>query len=254
MTSPQKFVPYGNNKLRLGIMQPYFFPHIGHFALIVSVDEWIVFDVTQYTPKTWMNRNRILHPKAGWLYVTVPLANSSNSIRTSDARVLDRAKAQQSVLGKLSHYRKKAPYYVEVTSIVRQAFNSSNDDSLVSLNVSALNAVCDYLQIPFAYRIASELALRYPPDLGPGDWAPFICQMLGATEYVNPIGGRDLFDKSVFQLRGVALFFAEFEKFEYVTTPYHYEPHLSILDVMMWNAPEYIVAALKNGITLIEAT
>jgi len=55
--------------MRLGIMQPYFFPYLGHFSLISSVDKWIVFDVTQYTPKTWMNRNRILHPKTGWQYV-----------------------------------------------------------------------------------------------------------------------------------------------------------------------------------------
>jgi hypothetical protein len=235
-------------------MQPYFFPYIGHFALIASVDEWIVFDVSQYTPKTWMNRNRILHPKTGWLYVTVALANSSNSIQTSEARVLDLAKTQQSILGKLSHYRKKAPFYVEVINIVQQAFTASSDDSLVNLNVSALNAVCDYLQIPFCYRIASELALDFPPDLGPGDWAPFICEKLGATEYVNPIGGRDLFDKTVFQNRGISLLFADFKEFEYATTPYRYEPHLSILDVMMWNASEDIVAALKRDTTLIETT
>jgi hypothetical protein len=235
-------------------MQPYFFPYVGHFALIDSVDEWIVFDVTQYTPKTWMNRNRILHPKTGWLYVTVPLANSSNSILTSEARVLDLVKTQQSILGKLSHYRKKAPYYVEVTNIVQHAFTASSNDSLVNLNVNALNAVCDYLQIAFKYQIASELPLDYPPDLGPGDWAPFICEKLGATEYVNPIGGRDLFDITVFQDRGISLLFADFTEFEYATTPYSYEPHLSILDTMMWNAPRDIVAALKSGTTLLEAT
>ena len=48
--------------MRLGIMQPYFFPYLGHFALIANVDAWIVFDVTQYTPRTWINRNRVLHP------------------------------------------------------------------------------------------------------------------------------------------------------------------------------------------------
>ena len=66
--------------MRLGIMQPYFFPYPGHFALIASVDRWIVFDVTQYTPKTWMNRNRVLHPASGAMYVTVPLANASKAI------------------------------------------------------------------------------------------------------------------------------------------------------------------------------
>jgi hypothetical protein len=91
--------------MRVGIMQPYFFPHLGHFALIDRSDTWVVFDVTQYTPKTWMNRNRVLHPAGSWNWVTVPLMNSSNSISIREARVLDGAGAYQSALGKLSHYR-----------------------------------------------------------------------------------------------------------------------------------------------------
>jgi hypothetical protein len=46
--------------MRLGIVRPYFFPYLGHLAPIFAVDQWIVFHVTQYTPKTGMNRNPIL--------------------------------------------------------------------------------------------------------------------------------------------------------------------------------------------------
>ncbi len=62
-------------------MQPYFFPYLGHFALIAHTDAWVVFDISQYTPKTWMNRNRVLHPTDGWTYVTAPLSNSSIHIK-----------------------------------------------------------------------------------------------------------------------------------------------------------------------------
>ena len=55
--------PSLEREVKLGIMQPYFFPYLGHFALIAHTDAWVVFDITQYTPKTWMNRNRVLHPK-----------------------------------------------------------------------------------------------------------------------------------------------------------------------------------------------
>lgn len=240
--------------MRLGIMQPYFFPYLGHFSLIASVDKWIVFDVTQYTPKTWMNRNRILHPKTGWQYVTVPLSNSSISIKTSEAKVLNLAETKQSIIGKLSHYKKTAPYFYQVNKVVQQAFDGSLDDSLVSLNVSALSAVCDYLKIPFSYQICSKLGLEYPPKLEPGDWAPYICQKLGADEYVNPAGGKDIFDISVFEQKDITLYFAEFAEFKYATPSYSYEPHLSILDVMMWNSPEAIVAGLKQGTQLIRAS
>jgi hypothetical protein len=240
--------------MRLGIMQPYFFPYLGHFSLIASVDKWIVFDVTQYTPKSWMNRNRILHPKTGWQYVTVPLSNSSISIKTSEAKVLNLAETRQSIIGKLSHYKKTAPYFHQVNKVVQQAFDGALGDSLVSLNVSALCAVCDYLNIPFSYQICSKLSLDYPPKLESGDWAPYICQKLGAAEYVNPAGGKDIFDISVFQQRGITLYFAEFTEFKYATPAYSYEPNLSILDVMMWNSRENIVVGLKQGTKLIKAS
>ena len=234
-------------------MQPYFFPYLGHFSLIASVDKWIVFDVTQYTPKTWMNRNRILHPETGWQYVTVPLSNSSISIKTSEAKVLDLAVALKSILGKLAHYKKHAPYFHKVIEIVQRTFDGSSDDSLVSLNISGLSAVCNYLDIPFIYQISSKLELDYPQGLKPGDWAPYICQNLGVSEYINPIGGKEIFDGSVFKKGGITLHFVEFNEFKYTTSSYCYEPHLSILDVMMWNSPEEIMAGIKQGTKLIKA-
>lgn len=234
-------------------MQPYFFPYLGHFALIGAVDHWIVFDVTQYTPKTWMNRNRILHPSKGWQYVVAPLANSSISIKTSEARVLNLAETKRALLGKLSHYKKHAPYFHQVNKLIEQTFADIPDDYLVSLNVSALKVVCDYLGIPFSYQICSNLLLEYPPNLGPGDWAPYICKMLGASEYVNPEGGKSLFDIDTFNRHGMGLSFAKFESFDYSTSPYSFEPHLSILDVMMWNSPEEIAQGIKAGLTLYKA-
>lgn len=236
--------------MKLGIMQPYFFPYLGHFALIAHTDAWVVFDITQYTPKTWMNRNRVLHPKEGWNYVSVPLANSSISIKTSEAQVLNLAEARRSVLGKLTHYR-KAPYYKAVEALVQEAMADNDDASLVRLNVRGLEAVCRYLGLPFNYRICSELDLALPETLPPGGWAPAICAALGANGYVNPIGGRELFDPADFASRGIALQFLSFELPTYNVGAYQFEPGLSILDVLMWNAPHTVADMLRRGTTLV---
>lgn len=236
--------------LRLGIMQPYFFPYPGHFALIAAVDEWVVFDISQYTPKTWMNRNRILHPRSGWQYVTVPLSNSSIHIRTSDARVMDPAAARAGALGKLSHYKGRAPFYQAVRQLVAETFDAHPPDSLVQLNVSGLRAVCGYLEMPFAYRICSELALDLPAELGPGDWALEISARLGAGTYVNPASGRALFDPAAFARRGIHLQVAHTASFEYPTPGYEFVPNLSILDALMWNAPAVVRSALHEGLQL----
>lgn len=232
----------------LGIMQPYFFPYLGHFALIAHTNAWAVFDISQYTPKTWMNRNRVLHPKDGWSYVTAPLSNSSINIKTHEARILDLPATQNTVLGKLSHYRRKAPYFNEVAKLVNQAFDGLKSDSLVSLNVQALRVFCGYLGIPFHASICSELHLPLPPNLGPGEWALEISSLLGATGYMNPISGKDLFDPLRFKDRNVSLYFLQFEDFVYGTGTYQFERNLSILDVLMWNHPKVVLEyVLRNS-------
>ena len=234
-------------------MQPYFFPYLGHFALIANCDRWVVFDITQYTPKTWMNRNRVLHPSGGTMWVTVPLANSSQSILTHQARISDPAGAHRSIRGRLSHYKRFAPHYRDVLDLFDAAFARSTGDGLVALDVAALEVVCAYLELPWQPAIGSELELELDPSPGPGGWAPAIAEALGADAYLNPAGGRALFHPDDFARRGIELSFLEMPVFRYDTGPFEFEPHLSILDVMMWNPPAAIRAALADATIIATA-
>jgi hypothetical protein len=237
--------------MKLGIMQPYFFPYLGHFALIAAVDEWIVFDITQYTRKSWINRNRVLHPDHGWQYISIPLRNSSIHIRISEAEVADSREQERYVLGKISHYKKRAPYYWQVCEIVRSSFAGVARDTLVALNVAGLRSVCEYLGLPLRYRFCSQLDIEFPDKLLPGQWAPWISGRLSADVYINPIGGRALFDPSDFAREGVNLRFLDFAPFVYDTPGHKFEANLSILDVLMWNSPDAIVEAIRNNSSLI---
>jgi hypothetical protein len=240
--------------MRLGIMQPYFFPYLGHFALIANVDSWVVFDVTQYTPKTWISRNRVLHPVAGTNWINVPLKHSSTSIKIHEAKVLDLNATARSTVGKLSHYRHRAPFYRQVEELVKAAFAAcGGDDSLVNLNVHGLDIMCQYLGIPFQRQICSRMGLRFPAEMGPGDWAPEICRAVGATSYLNPIGGKALFDPRKFDDIGVSLAFLSMAEFRYDTSPFEFVPHLSIIDVLMWNSPETVGSAITMCTSIDQA-
>jgi hypothetical protein len=238
--------------VKLAIMQPYFFPYLGHFALISQCEKWVVFDITQYTPKSWMSRNRVLHPKKGWNYISVPLANGSISIKTAQAVILSFADLAPSLLGKLSHYRRTAPFYAPVERLIAEIF-SMPTDSLVTLNVRALDAVCRYLGIRFDHALASEMELALPVIDHPGGWAAAISRCLSATEYINPTGGRSIFRQADFDAAGVALKFLHFRNFVYPTGPYQFEEGLSILDVMMWNEPAVIREAIASHSSIIDA-
>jgi len=233
--------------LTLGIMQPYFFPYIGYFALIANTDRWVTLDVVQYRRRSWMNRNRILHPTHGWQYICAPVRHAPQGSRLTEIRLLSLEEAHRRILGQLHHYRRHAPYYQDVVSIVEKTFtDASNDDSLCALNMASLSAVCRYLGVRFDCLRCSELAVRADDIEHPGQWALKICGELGATAYLNPVGGRGLFMPYEWREAGICLRFAETAYFTYGCAPYEFQPHLSILDVMMWCSPNLVRSFLEE--------
>ena len=236
-----------SDELRLGLMQPYFFPHVAHFALIDHVDRWVVLDVTQYTPQTWMNRNRVLHPSEGFMYATVPVRGGPEKRLIREVVLHDPKAALRSVTGKLQHYRRVAPYARQVAGLVEKAFSERSDDSLVALNCAALRATCEYLSIDFDLAICSDLGLDLSGIEHAGQWSVRISQQLGATEYLNPVGGAAVFRPAEFEAAGIRLRFLELEPMRYhVPTPFTFIPSLSILDVLMWNEPRAVTTYIRD--------
>jgi len=234
----------------LGIMQPYFFPYLGHFQLILAVDRWIVFDVVKYNRKSWMNRNRVLHPRGGWQYVTVPV-NAPFGTAIDAVTVVNGPAAQRRILGQLEHYRGKAPFFPQVRDLVVQAFATAKTDRLCELNVGSLMAVCDYLGIDFNFKVFSAMALDLPLIDHAGGWALEISGALGATRYINPPGGRDIFVPADWEARGIELRFLETQSHLYGCGPYAHIENLSILDVLMWNEPRALVKRMRQTMSLV---
>jgi hypothetical protein len=235
--------------VKLGIMQPYFFPYLGYFDLIHRTDRWVVFDTAQYIRHGWVNRNRILHPQTGWQYVIVPLEKHHRDTPIRDIRVSGASDWRARIQGQLRHYRQQAPFYERVAALVADSL-AGEETSLTRLNVRALAKVCEALGIPFEYRIFSEMDLALGPVEGPGDWALRIAEALGADEYVNPPGGADLFDRAAFEAAGIRLTIQEPVQFEYPCGQYEFVPGLSAIDVLMWNSPERVKAFLDATLTV----
>jgi len=66
-----------------------------------------------------------------------------------------------------------------------------------------------------------------------------ICEILGATRYVNPDGGRELYDQQIFNERGIDLQFLQPELVPYEQiSGSAFVSRLSILDLLMHLGPE----------------
>lgn len=234
-------------------MQPYFFPYWGHFSLIAHTCKWIIFDECQYKPKSWMNRNRILHPTKSWQYITVPLSNSSRNITVSEARILNPREARVSIIRKLEHYKNKANRFFIVTDIIDEAFKKiDSENSLTSLCEASIHLTCKYLGITCNPTRSSQLKICYPENMNAGQWAPCIAENIGATGYLNPINGASLFKISEFNRRNLELKFLETKSFDYMQGPFEECKNLSILDTLMWISPEKIKSAIESNVSIVD--
>jgi len=231
----------------LGAMQPYFFPYLGYFDLINRSDRWVVFDVVKYAPRSWMNRNRILHPTTGWQYVGVPVDRRTEGNRLDAVRVIDGQAARRKMLGQIEHYRRgRAPHYEAVRGLIEDSFRGFDQGLLRDLNVAGLAATCAYLGIRFDPVILSQSDIVLPPIDHAGQWALEISTALGADHYVNPPNGRGLFDAAAFAARGIRLSFTDVADFRYACGRYDFVERLSILDVLMWNTPQAVRGYLDD--------
>ena len=230
--------------MRVGIMQPYFLPYPGYFSLIAQCDKWVVFDIPQYIRHGWVNRNRVLHPTKDWQYIGVPLVKHKRGTAIRDIRISNNSDWAEKILLQLEHYRKKAPYYNSTLEFLAACFENKSE-SQVELNIELMQKVCASLDIEFDYLVASRMDVDLDKIQGPGDWALVISEMLGASEYINPPGGEHLFDKAAFSAAGIDLIIQQYENMSYPCPGYEYVPGLSIVDAMMWNAPEQICEHIR---------
>lgn len=233
--------------MKLGIMQPYFYPYLGYFSLIKHTDNWIVFDPVQYIERGWVNRNRIIHPtKPEATYITVPVRKHSRDILIKDILIDTNSPFQEHILGQMeAAYKKRAPYYRQVMSMLEETFSQRFTD-IVSLNIYAMEQVCNYLNIPFKYDVFSQMNLDIDDVGAPGEWALNISSAVGATEYINPPGGIGLFDAKKFRKKNIELSFLKIHLTPYNQRKSSFIEGLSILDAMMFCDPVQLNKMLDN--------
>ena len=230
--------------MKLALMQPYFFPYLGYLDLIYQSDLFVIFDTAQYIRRGWVNRNRVLHQKQGWQYITVPVKKHSRDTSIQRIEIIDGDAWREKILGQLQHYKRYAPFFPKVNELIKDSLYSE-ETSLARLNVKSLSLVCTYLEIPFNFKYFSELNVSLGPIEGPSDWALRLSEALGADEYINPPSGTALYDPSRFNARGIKLTIRHLPPMYYDCKNYEFIPSLSIIDVMMWNEPEKIRAYLE---------
>lgn len=226
----------------VGIMQPYFLPYMGYWQLISAVDEFVIYDNIKYTKKGWINRNRFLQNGKDELF-SLPLKADSDTLDVAE-RELSPDFERDKLIRQLQGAYRKAPHYTENFPVIEDIIK--NPEQNLSEYISAsIHKLCEYLGIGTKLTASSEVAIDHQSLKGQ-DKVMAICHALDATSYLNPIGGLELYDKSTFEKSGLELSFLRSQVLPYQQFGQPALPHLSILDVLMFNSREQTQAYLSS--------
>jgi len=232
--------------MKIAIMQPYFFPYIGYFQLIALVDLFIIYDNIKYTKKGWINRNRFLRNGAEVVF-TVPLRKDSDSLDVKDRAVagdFDRGK----LVNQLREAYRRAPHFDQAFPVVEKSVMAPLENLFEYIHGSVVE-VCRYLGI--GRRIVASSSIAIDPVLKAEDRVLALCKAVGASGYVNAIGGQNLYCREEFEARGIELKFLRSHAITYPQFGDPFVPWLSIVDVMMFNSVARIREFLEAGYELV---
>jgi WbqC-like protein family len=233
--------------MRVAIMQPYLFPYLGYYQLAAAVDRWVFYDDVMFIKKGFINRNSILVNGAGYRF-TVPITNQSQFRAINDHYAIP---PFDGILRIIDHAYEKAPGYSRVFPMVSSVLDG-RETNIARIAGASVSAVFDYLGIGIHASWSS--AISGHQHLKGQERILAICKTLGASEYVNPIGGVELYDEALFASRGIRLRFHRMRPVSYHQGNVPFAPNLSMIDVLMHNDPDRVVSLLRECDLVDQAT
>lgn len=222
--------------MKLAISQSYFFPYIGYFQLINTVDKFILNDWLSYIKKGWIDRNRIAVSATEEIYIKMHVEKRSSNKRIKDLTICYDHSWQDKIIrllknnyNRFPHFRDLYPFFVDLLK---------TDCQQVSLfNFKTITAIAGLLDIKTCIISAGDEYLGLENDLKTKQW-PYntktqriisICKRENAHTYINAIGGQKLYSQKTFQEQGIKLLFLK--KREYLNETKKIS-NLSIIDIL----------------------
>lgn len=228
--------------MKLGIMQPYFFPYIGYWQLINAVDKYVIYDDVNFIKGGWINRNKILMNGEAKM-INIQMQGSSPNKLINEIEVSENQIHNRKLLKSIESCYKKAPYYLIAFPIIKDIITHKEKNLAKYLQYS-IQKVCEYLDIKTDIVISSTIDKNN--ELKGEEKVIEICKLLGATEYYNAIGGMELYSYEDFSSKDLKLRFLKTSEIKYEQFNNEFVSNLSIIDLLMFNSKENVKSMLNK--------
>lgn len=218
-------------------MQPYFVPYLGYFHLLDAVETFVIYDCVQYIRRGWIHRNRLQSKKmTGWEYVHLKVQQTARETLIKDLKLNIDQPSRKKLLDKITSIYATSPQFLYILPLVEKIVSFQSDD-LTEFLESSLRDILHFIGIKVD--IVRSSSMNVSAEYRGQRRIVEVCKRVGCTDYINPSGGRALYDADFFAAEGLKLGFLNSTFIPYVQHLHQgtFIPGLSILDVVMENHP-----------------
>jgi hypothetical protein len=230
--------------MRIAICQPTYLPWLGYFDLTDQVDTFVLLDVVQFEKQSWQQRNRIKTP-TGLQWLTVPVVFRGRlEQKICEVEIRDGDFVRKHLRAIELNYA-RAPFFHQhfprLSKILRQFAGGGR---LADLNRRLTEWFLEQLQIRTPLILASSIGVEGRRTQLLAD----ICQKLGATVYVSPIGSAEylLGDTNILADAGVQTVFHNYTHPTYRQQYPPFLPFASAID-LIFNESERSMEIIRSG-------
>jgi hypothetical protein len=170
-------------------MQPYWMPYLGYWQLMNYVDKFVIYDNIEYTKKGYINRNKIIDG-----HITIPLRKAPDKNFISQRELaLEWPCKRDKILRRAQEQYREMPCFSFIDTLAKILY--CNERNLFFFIENSLREMKNYLGITTPLVVSSTLDIDH--SLRKHHKVNAICETLGATEYINPIGGKALYNQEM---------------------------------------------------------
>lgn len=195
-----------------------------------SVDEFIFFDVVQYTRRDWRNRNKIKTGK-GFKWLTIPVDQKGNYFNPINSVKVTSTKWISDHLNLIYENYRASEHFEEVFIQIKDIYKGCEDFQYLSeINMHFIHKINELLKIKTIIRSANEVSLSTDKS----EKLIEICKEKSATHYLSGTSALSYLDVDLFNQNGIEVEWMNYQG--YKAYPQQYPPFehgVSILDLLL---------------------
>lgn len=184
---------------RVAILQSSYIPWKGYFDLINMVDEFIIYDDTQFTKRDWRNRNRIKTPN-GTLLLTVPVQVKGRfKQKIRETEICDGLWAKKH-RESIHHYYARAPHYEKESLWLYELYEQCMKEKyLWRVNYIFIQAIAERIGIKTKFSFSMDYKLIGDRN----ECLLNLCLQAGASEYISGPHAKSYLNTELFTYHGI---------------------------------------------------